>query len=177
MSLQFPELHSQLEQRPETCPVCLTKTLFSTYQIVLRHFANADKRRATGTKEIHCWDFVLQFCSACRHPLMRVTESSDVAVTRICFPLAHGRSPTPPEVPEPYRSDYNEACLVLPLSAQASAALSRRVLQGLLRGPGKSPPAKNLATEIDHALPGLPEYVAQHLHTLREIGNFAAHAS
>ena len=43
------------------------------------------------------------------------------------------RIPTAPEVPKGLAEDYNEACLVLADSAKASAALSRRCLQTLLR--------------------------------------------
>ena len=48
-------------------------------------------------------------------------------------PKSTGRSPVPIEVPEEFAEDYKEACLVLSDSPKASAALSRRALQHILR--------------------------------------------
>ena len=44
------------------------------------------------------------------------------------------RKPTPQEVPSDIKEDYEEACKVLPMSNKASAALSRRCLQGSCQG-------------------------------------------
>ena len=44
-----------------------------------------------------------------------------------------GRMPAAPEVEPQFAEDYNEACLVLPFSPKASAALSRRCLQNIIR--------------------------------------------
>ena len=44
------------------------------------------------------------------------------------FPVGSGRMPAAPEVESKFAEDYNEACLVLPFSPKASAALSRRIL-------------------------------------------------
>lgn len=41
--------------------------------------------------------------------------------------------PIPSFVPEPIREDYGEACLIQSLSPKASATLSRRYLQGMIR--------------------------------------------
>ena len=59
-------------------------------------------------------------------------------------PKVSGRPPVPPEVPEEFASDYREACLVIADSPKASAALSRRCLQLILRkklgAQGRDPP-------------------------------------
>jgi len=47
-------------------------------------------------------------------------------------PKGSNRPPVPPEVPPDFTEDYIEACLVLPDSPKASAALSRRCLQHIL---------------------------------------------
>ena len=44
-----------------------------------------------------------------------------------------GNRPVPPEVPSNLAEDFIEACVVLSDSPKASAALSRRCLQTLLR--------------------------------------------
>ena len=87
-----------------------------------------------------------------------------------------GRSPVPLEVPKDFAEDYKEACLVLADSPKASAALSRRCLQHLLRAEAK---VKNqdLAKEIQELIDRgtLPSHVAEILDVVRNIGNFAAH--
>jgi hypothetical protein len=68
--------------------------------------------------------------------------------------------------------------LVLTDSPKASAALSRRCLQHVLRDRG-GVQAGNLADEIDQVVKNqtLPGGVADALDAVREIGNFAAHPS
>jgi hypothetical protein len=86
------------------------------------------------------------------------------------------REPAPREVPKPLQDIYNEACVVLADSAKASAALSRRCLQTILREHAKVK-AQDLSKEIDEVLASkqLPEYLAADIDAVRNIGNFAAH--
>jgi hypothetical protein len=69
-----------------------------------------------------------------------------------------------------------EAGLILADTPRASAVLSRRCLQQLLRNEAKAPPG-TLFSEIEWALANadLPSRAKRSLHTLREIGNMAAH--
>ena len=92
-------------------------------------------------------------------------------------PRGISRTTVPPEVPTDITEDYNEACLVLDSSPKASAALSRRCLQNLLRSAANVKPG-NLATEIQHVLDNgaLPTHLAESIDSIRNIGNFAAHA-
>ena len=73
-------------------------------------------------------------------------------------------------------NDYSEACLVITDSAKASAALSRRCLQGLLREAVQVKPS-DLSNEIQQVLDSktLPSYMAESIDAVRNIGNFAAH--
>jgi hypothetical protein len=93
-------------------------------------------------------------------------------------PKGSSRPPVPNEVPNNIASDYSEACLVLPDSPKASAALSRRALQHLLRDVGKIKEG-NLANEIQQVLDSnqLPSYLSESIDAIRNIGNFAAHPS
>ena len=95
---------------------------------------------------------------------------------RLCYPKAMSRSPLPPEVPQDFARDYSEACLTLVDSPTASAALSRRCLQHILRervGVKKG----DLASEIQQVLDErkLPTHLLESLDAVRNIGNFAAH--
>ncbi len=85
------------------------------------------------------------------------------------FPIAS-------EVPEKYANDFREAQIVLDLSPKASAALSRRILQNVIREEFKIR-HRDLAKEIDEliALPGIPSYLTEAVDAIRNIGNFAAH--
>jgi hypothetical protein len=92
------------------------------------------------------------------------------------WPKGVARSPLPPEVPEEFAADYREACLVLTDSPKASAALSRRCLQHLLRDKAGVKPG-NLSEEIDEVLASktLPSDLADAIDAIRHVGNFAAH--
>lgn len=105
-------------------------------------------------------------------------EIPDVVVKRtfMARPKASSRPPCPIEVPKDIADDYTEACLVLADSPKASAALSRRCLQNLLREVVKVKP-DDLAKEIQQVLDSgkLPSYIAEAIDAVRQIGNFAAH--
>jgi Domain of unknown function (DUF4145) len=91
-------------------------------------------------------------------------------------PRGAARPPCPTEVPREIAEDYNEACLVLPDSLKASAALSRRCLQSLLRDKGGVKP-DDLSKEIQQVIDShsLPTYLSDQVDAIRNIGNFAAH--
>lgn len=91
------------------------------------------------------------------------------------FPANPPERPVPAEVPDPYKQDFVEACLVLNLSPKASAALSRRNLQAILRD--KAGTTKDLFDQIEEVIASgkLPSHIADDLHAVRNIGNFAAH--
>lgn len=92
------------------------------------------------------------------------------------WPKGVSRTPVPPEVPPGIVEDYKEACLVLSDSPKASAALSRRCLQNLLRTAGGVKPG-DLSAEIQQVLDNgkLPTAIAENIDAVRNIGNFAAH--
>jgi len=93
------------------------------------------------------------------------------------WPFLSERRPLCPfEVPANIAKDYLEARLVLPLSPKASAALSRRCLQNLLRDAAKVKPS-DLSKEIQEVIDGgkLPSQLADSIDSIRNIGNFAAH--
>jgi hypothetical protein len=91
-------------------------------------------------------------------------------------PKSANRPPAPAIIPKEIANDYNEACLVLTDSPKASAALSRRCLQNILREKAKVKKG-NLATEIQQVIDSgsLPSYLTESIDAIRNIGNFAAH--
>ena len=93
------------------------------------------------------------------------------------YPRGTNRPPVPVEVPEEFTEDYREACLVLADSPKASAALSRRCLQHILREKARVKNSGDLAKAIQEVLddPAVPSDVSTTLDMVRNIGNFSAH--
>ncbi|MDP3062681.1 MAG: DUF4145 domain-containing protein [Chloroflexota bacterium] len=104
-----------------------------------------------------------------------IDDTMPVVERDLIWPKIPARS-VPPEVPPDLAHDFREACLMLLDSPKASAALSRRCLQNLLRQAAHVKPGK-LVNEIREVLDSktLPAHLADALHAVREIGNFAAH--
>jgi hypothetical protein len=87
-----------------------------------------------------------------------------------------GRPPCPPEVPKEFAEDYNDACNVLPISPKASAALSRRCLQHILRKKAGVKHGK-LKKEITDAIEkeNFASYITKVIDAPRKLGNLSAH--
>lgn len=101
-----------------------------------------------------------------------ITAEGNFSVT----PRLQAVSPLPTQVPNEYADNYKEACLTIADSPKASAALSRRCLQHLLREEAGVKKA-DLANEIQQVLDDakLPSHLLESLDAVRNIGNFAAH--
>lgn len=164
-----------------TCPHC-TVTIHPAWQSGVIHPLPENEG---------LWQWEKMICPACQHLVIRVrlvlyvpNDSvgayqeqtwQEVAV----FPLVHARAAIGPGVPDELLADYKEALAVLPVSAKASAALSRRVLQSILKDQGYN--EWNLADQIDRlideTLPDkvLPPGIRTHVDVIRQFGNFSAH--
>jgi hypothetical protein len=121
-------------------------------------------------------------CPECKKAIIRVVQVL-TDITRKehrtefpAYPPNNAVRPIAAEVPDPFKQDFIEACNVLPLSAKASAALSRRTLQAILREKAATN-KKDLADQIDEVIATgtLPSHIVEGLHAVRNIGNFAAH--
>jgi hypothetical protein len=87
-----------------------------------------------------------------------------------------GARPLPPEVTGRWRADFAQAVNVLTISPKASAALSRRMLQDIIRekaGIKKRDLDKEIQAVIDSG--SVPSWVSENLDAIRVVGNFAAH--
>ena len=81
-------------------------------------------------------------------------------------------------IPQALKEDYLEACEVLEISPKASAVLSRRVLQGVLKEQGFD--SGNLYQQITDVLAedvpaALPTSLRDTIDVIRHFGNFSAH--
>ncbi len=124
------------------------------------------------------WISVHQRCPACYEAIIYLEAhfGPNNRKRHMAYPMGAIR-PIPPEVTDPYRTDFAEACAVLSNSPKASAALSRRCLQAVLKDkvPTKS---KDLFDQIEEviSLNSVPSHIADDLHAVRNIGNIAAHS-
>ena len=118
--------------------------------------------------------FVEQKQSRNQHFSLHIVPE-DIRVTTV-FPRIPPRGPAPPEVPAEFTDDYGEACLILADSAKASAALSRRCLQHILREKA-SVKHGTLFSEIQEVINSntLPAHITDILDVPRKLGNVAAH--
>ena len=100
----------------------------------------------------------------------------DITYELIVNPLTSSRPPVPKEVDEKFATDYKEACLVLKFSPKASAALSRRCLQNILREKALVKPG-DLYREIQQVIDNrsLPSHLSASIDAIRSIGNFGTH--
>jgi Domain of unknown function (DUF4145) len=127
------------------------------------------------------YQFIATFenCPGCRNGIifLRKHNSGGAKISEtLIYPKAISRAPISTKVPKEFVDDYRESCLVLSDSAKASAALSRRCLQHLLREKAQTK-SKDLYGQIDEVLQSkaLPSQLAEALDAVRVIGNFAAH--
>lgn len=133
------------------------------------------------------WNVIVRYCYECERYIFHLECSkvigSGVASLPAFYqddylvrPKSVSRAPIPKEVPNECSQDYLEACLILSDSPKASAALSRRCLQTILRE--KTTVKKgDLSDEIQQVIDGgsLPSYIKESIDAVRNIGNFAAH--
>lgn len=162
------------------CPHCLIAFHYSpTYE------------ELGGDKEGR-WYIEKSTCPACSKMILYLVLGGELVIVpglgkrihpqqrrELVRPRGSMRPPCPTEVSQfsqELADDYTEACIVLSYSAKASAALSRRGLQHVLREVARVKPG-NLADEISEAIGAgnLPSHISQSLDAVRVIGNFAAH--
>jgi hypothetical protein len=80
----------------------------------------------------------------------------------------------PDYVPKAVRGDYQEACLICDLSPKASATLSRRCLQGMIRDFWKVK-GRNLKEEIEGIKDKVEPLTWDAIDGVRSVGNVGAH--
>lgn len=148
---------------------------------------NAARSIGVGKDIDGYWAVDLQNCPACSKLIieLRCNEVIDtragqgegeVLSRNFVRPRSSARPNPHPDVPMEFAQDYIEAALVLSDSPKASAALSRRCLQHILREKAMVKKS-DLAREIDEVInsKSLPSHLSDAIDAIRNIGNFAAH--
>ena len=133
----------------------------------------------TGANDPDNHEFELRYCtcSACKKRVFVFRRQSRGRgwLDQMVYPRGALR-PLAAEVKDPYAGDFREAVEVLPISAKASAALSRGNLQALLRDVHGVKHGM-LSKEIEEfvARPSTPALLRDVIDAVRNVGNFAAH--
>ena len=148
------------------CPHCLTSF----------HEAWVHKDLQQDTYAV--WRVFYVLCPECKKLVVQLrafTAGGALMASQTVHPKASAR-PVPAEVPDPFATDYTEASTVQADSPKASAALSRRVLQHILREKA-GVKERNLDTEIQVLIDSgkLPSHLSEAIDGVRVVGNFAAH--
>jgi hypothetical protein len=125
----------------------------------------------------------LQTCPNCSglivDLLFKDTQCSIVYESIRAYPRSGAYPPAPAQVPASIATDYAEANEVLPISAKASAALSRRCLQNILSAHGFT--GRDLFKQVEAVLAetdatkALPTGLRENIDAIRNFGNFSAH--
>lgn len=114
------------------------------------------------------------YCPKCKN--ISITAYRPCTEERIPIYPKHSGKNFPDYIPEQIRKDYEEACLIMDLSPKASATLSRRCLQGIIRD-FFNINEDTLYKEIEKAAqqPTITKQQHDALHALRKLGNIGAH--
>jgi hypothetical protein len=160
------------------CPHCKVGIAENYTRVAVANYPQMTLQDSTIVPGI-AWIALQQRCSECHEVIIQLERNSPALprATFLGYPHATDSArDIPPEVTAPFSEDFKQACDVLPLSAKASAALSRRCLQAILRDKAGTK-QKDLYDQIEEvSAPGiLPSHIVQDLHAVRTIGNFGAH--
>ncbi len=133
------------------------------------------------------WRTVRKFCPNCkkniyhlRHHLLYDDENNLYNESKKTLQREMNNKNLSPqlfkEVPEPFLEDYKEAFMIFPISPKASAALSRRCLQRLLRSKGEVRKG-TFSNEIQQVIDKnkLPQHLLESLEEILSISNFTDH--
>lgn len=160
------------------CPHC--SIAFNT-----GHASTTIHREDLGKDVDGAWSIQRVLCPTCQKCILTLIKTKGVVsmgrgphlqeTHRLIRPAGATRL-CPKEVPAPIAEAFQEATEVLPVSAKASAALSRRCLQTVIHTAANIKRA-TLDQEIQALLDtnGLPSHLATDVDAIRNIGNFGAH--
>jgi hypothetical protein len=169
------------------CPHCNTGIAESFMRSQHAIVNELNTREGLQVAPMEFWRIAFQRCSECGKTILylehypklptQAAPAPQSDFSFLAYPTSAPPRPIPAEVVDPYKQDFEEACKVLKDSPKASAALSRRCLQSILRDKAFTK-AKDLYEQIEEVISSgkLPSHIADDLHAVRVIGNIAAHS-
>jgi Domain of unknown function (DUF4145) len=152
------------------CPHC-QHAIHASWQQYGRSLGRSDP-------DVDHWDLEALECPECGRLVVRLrawSRTNHNYTNPMIYPKVRIRA-IPEQVTGEYREDFQQACAVLDISPKASAALSRRLVQHILREKA-GVHERTLDKEIEKVLAAgqLPTDLAEDLDALRNLGNLATH--
>lgn len=134
-------------------------------------WVNANARK----ESVSCLEVSFYKCPNCNQYTIKAIGTGD-KIDEVNVPIRPLSSAKqfPDYIPEAIRQDYEEACAIVNLSPKASATLSRRCLQGIIRDFWKISKAR-LIDEINELQNKIPAQQWKVIDGIRRIGNIGAH--
>ena len=119
-----------------------------------------------------CWGVIVKIVRGQGAPAKYSYSIERIESEEVVFPKYALRA-VEPEVPDKYKNDFHEACAVLHMSPKASAAVSRRLLQDILREEFNIE-HRSLAQEIEEfiQLQGIPSHLSGAIDAIKEYRQF-----
>jgi hypothetical protein len=165
--LRFDELKTERGYKPEMIPVPIPLSGTRSY--------NASSYAKT---KLHTGDRVMvnyYKCTNCgEYSIVLYDDTAPLQKVEIWVKPRSNAKVFPDYIPIQILTDYKEACLVRSLSPKASATLSRRCMQGMIRDYW-GVCEKNLFAEIDAIKDKVDPRVWGAMDATRKIGNIGAH--
>lgn len=158
-----------------TCPFC-NKEIAKSYDTYKEHWITRDRIGMSSTPPSPgqlCISYYT--CPNCKEISIIINVDSDPSIGTVNIRPRSFAKQFPEYVPEAVRNDYEEACAIVSLSPKASATLSRRCLQGMIRDFWKITGKKRLVDEIDTLQEKVPAAQWKILNSIRRLGNIGAH--
>lgn len=169
------------------CPFC--KAFFprisSSYQVRTLSFEHGDAYYYANIRgdnieqdDLYSNAVAVEFavCPSCGKTTIRIAGvGKEFKGIKMDFHPSSNAKQFPTYIPESIRQDYEEACKIVNLSPKASATLSRRCLQGMIRDYWGINGKKNLYEEIEAIQNKVDPQVSKVLNGVRQLGNIGAH--
>lgn len=162
-----------MKPRRWTCPFCNHSSIV-TEDNSFSEILNMDLDNIHGKQRVF-FNFIACPNPDCREFVFSVTlyALSKRVKTWNLIPPSQAKV-FPPYVPKPILDDYTEACLIKDLSPKASATLSRRCLQGMIRDFWKGKKDR-LIDEIEGIKNKVDPLTWEAIDAVRKVGNIGAH--
>jgi hypothetical protein len=166
-----------------TCPYCNRDVTITNESLsVENHFFNMGNKagelclqtKVISCPNVDCRDFTVEATLGKLKWVGNAKEMGDPVLPAWKLKPKSSSKPFPEYIPRPILDDYYEACLIVDDSPKASATLSRRCLQGMIRnfwGVSKS----RLIDEIEAIKGKIDTTTWEAIDAVRSIGNIGAH--
>lgn len=166
-----------------TCPFCEKDAVITNESFQL-NFIDLDLENADGPRRLYT-KFIVCPDPGCQRAALGITLAEPIKDPSTSTVKHHRELKSwklippskakvfPEYIPKVILDDYNEACLICDLSPRASAALSRRCLQGIIRDRWNVKPGR-LVEEIEQIKDRVDPPAWETIDLTRKVGNIGA---